>query len=196
MAAEQPRLEGNMPETKTKPEHSQQGLQRQDRSRQQNVQRWSSPFASPFEFMDRMTEEMDRTFDRMFQNFGVPRRSFLRGSLPGTREAGFTPRVEAFQKGDQFIVRADLPGMKRDDVHVELTDDALTIHGERKEEHEESREGYFHSEREYGQFYRTVPLPEGVIGESAQASFKDGVLEVTMKAAPAEANRGRKLEIK
>ncbi len=185
-----------MAEAKTKQEAThQQGLQRQDRSGQ-NVQRWSS-VGSPFEFMDRVTEEMDRAFDRMFQDLGLPRRSWSRGfGTPAASQGTWMPRVEAFQKGDQFIVRAELPGMNKDDVQVELTDDAVTIHGERKQEHEENREGYFHSEREYGHFYRSIPLPEGVIGESANASFKDGVLEVTMKAAPAEANRGRKLEIK
>ena len=81
-------------------------------------------------------------------------------------------------------------------MEVELTDDALTIRGERHEERQEEREGYFHSERQYGQFHRTIPLPEGVIVESANASFRDGVLEVSMQAAPSEANRGRKLEIK
>jgi HSP20 family protein len=93
-------------------------------------------------------------------------------------------------------VRAELPGLKKDDIQVELKEDVITIQGSRKEEHEEEREGYYHSEREYGQFYRTIPLPEGVISESAQASFKDGVLEITMQAPPAEATRGRRVEIK
>jgi HSP20 family protein len=153
---------------------------------------------NPFEMMNRMTEEMDRVFDRVFGDFGAPRRSWLTrrpfGSLE--REGHWTPHLEAFQQGDRFIVRADLPGLQKDDVKVELNENAITIHGERREEHQEEREGYFHTEREYGQFYRTVPLPEGVIGESAQASFKNGVLEITMQAPPAEATRGRRLEIR
>ncbi len=160
-----------------------------------SMQRWEpSGGIGPFDFIDRMSEEMDRVFDRVFRDFGMPRRSWWRspGAMTG-REGTWAPRVEAFQKGDRFIVRADLPGLKKEDVQVELTEDAVTIHGERREEHEEEREGYYHSEREYGQFYRTVPLPEGVIGESAQASFKNGVLEISMQAAPSE---GRKLEIK
>jgi HSP20 family protein len=112
------------------------------------------------------------------------------------REGIWSPRVEAIQKGDRFIVRADLPGLKKDDVQVELTDEALTIHGERQEEHQEEREGYFHSEREYGQFHRTIPLPEGVITESARASFRNGVLEISMQSAPSSVNRGRRIEIK
>jgi HSP20 family protein len=162
---------------------------------------------SPFELMDRMTQEIDRVFDRISRDFGFPRLSWPSQSFfdspsrrppSGTlaREGAWLPRVEAFQKGDRFIVRTELPGLRREDVQVELTDEALTIHGERREEHEEEREGLYLSEREYGQFNRTIPLPEGVIGETAQATFRDGVLEVTMQAAPSEANRGRRLEIK
>lgn len=155
-------------------------------------------YSSPFEFMDRMTEEMDRWFDRVSRDFGFPRRSALsRGGFGAlSRQGIWSPRVEAFQQGDKFIVRAELPGLKKEDVNVELTDDVVTIRGERREEQQEEREGYYHSEREYGEFYRTIPLPEGVIGESAQANFRDGVLEIAMQAAPSEANRGRRLEIK
>lgn len=152
-----------------------------------SLQRREFGAAHPFALMDQMAEEMDRAFDRMFRGWGLPRR----------HEGGsWSPRVEAYQHGDRFIVHADLPGLKKDDVHVELTEDAITIQGERRDEREEQREGYYQSEREYGQFYRTVPLPDGVITDSAQANFKDGVLEVTMQAAPAEARRGRHLEIK
>jgi len=156
---------------------------------------WAS---SPFELMDRMSDEMDRLFDRVFGDFGMPRRSSaMRAPFRSVqRENVWAPRVEAFQQGDRFIVRADLPGLKKDDVQVELTDDAITIHGERRNASEEERECYYHSEREYGQFYRMIPLPEGVIGESAKASFNNGVLEISMQAPPAEASRGRKIEIK
>ena len=165
-----------MPEAKPNRSTSSTSLQRRD-----------TGVAHPFALMDQMAEEMDRAFDRMFRGWGLPRR----------REAGlWSPRVEAFQRGDRFIVRADLPGLKKDDVHVEVTEDAITIHGDRREEHEEQREGYYRSEREYGEFYRTVPLPDGAIADSAQANFKDGVLEVTLQAPPAEATRGRRLEIK
>jgi HSP20 family protein len=173
----------------------------QDRSRR-GLQRWEPSgglsVASPFEFLDRMTEEMDRAFDRMFQDFGLSRRSSpLRSPLSGQSTSGvWAPRIEAFQKGDRFVVRAELPGLKKDDVQVDITDDALTIRGERREEHQEEREGYYHTEREYGQFARTIPLPQGAIAESAQASFRNGVLEISLQAAPSEANRGRRVEIK
>jgi len=107
----------------------------------------------------------------------------------------WTPQIETLQRGDQFVVRADLPGMKKDDVNIELTEDALTIEGERREEHEEDREGYYRSERSYGSFCRVVPLPEGAIAESAKANFNNGVLEVTIQAPPREVSRKRRVEI-
>lgn len=170
----------------------------QDRGSLQHRQPAGGWLSDPFDMMDRMTEEMDRMFERVFGDIGMPRRSWMaRSPLRSLqRENMWAPRLEAFQKADRFIVRAELPGLKKDDVQVDVTDNALTIHGERHEEHEEDREGYYHSERQYGQFYRTIPLPEGVIADSARASFKNGVLEVSMQAPPAEATRGRRLEIK
>lgn len=177
-----------------------QALARRDRDTR-DVQRWHpsrDTFGDPFEFMSRVSTELDRTFDRIWRDFGLQRRrSWLTQNLFGRRsERGiWAPRIEAFQKGDKFIVRAELPGIEKDNVEVELLDDALAIRGQRREEHEEEREGYFHSERQYGEFYRAVPLPEGAIGESAKATFRDGLLEVTMQAAPSDTRRGRRLEI-
>ena len=180
-------------------EKSVQSPVRRERDTQQ-LQRWSptsATFNDPFELMTRMSEEMDRTFDHFWRDFGLPRRSRLARGLFSrhSQHDVWAPRVEAFQKGDRFIVRAEIPGVKKNDVQVELNDDALTIRGERREEREEEREGFFQSEREYGQFYRVIPLPEGTIGESAKASFRDGILEVSMQAAPAETRHGRRLEI-
>jgi HSP20 family protein len=107
----------------------------------------------------------------------------------------WSPEIETFQRGDQFIVRADLPGMTKDNVNIELTDDSLTIEGERTEEREEDREGFYRSERSYGSFRRVVPLPEGAITESAKATFNNGVLEVTVQAPPREVSRKRRVEI-
>ena len=169
------------------------------RDRNTDMQRRTAGFGDPLEMFSRMTEEMDRTFDRMWRDFGLsPRRSWLPRGLFGGRaqQSGWAPRVEAFQKADRFIVRAELPGLKKDDVEVELTQDAVTIRGERREEREEEREGYFHTEREYGGFYRAIPLPEGVIAESAEATFRDGLLEISMQAAPSETSRGRKIDIR
>ena len=92
------------------------------------------------------------------------------------------------------MVRADLPGLNKDDVKVEVTDDMLKIAGERREEHEENHEGYRHGERRYGRFFRSIPLPEGVKAEDVRATFHNGVLEVTMPA-PQPEQRGRRIEV-
>lgn len=184
--------------------NSSQGLQRSQHRGEQGLDRWGGfPerfSAGPFEFMRRVGDEMDRVFDRVFDDFGLGRRSSTPRSLfsasPITRESLWAPRIEAFQKEDKFIVRAELPGLKKEDVDLNITDDVITIQGQRRHEHEEQREGFFHSERSYGSFYRAIPLPEGVLTDTADASFKDGVLEIKMQAPPNEVSRGRKLEIK
>jgi HSP20 family protein len=143
---------------------------------------------SPFRAMQRMADEMDRLFDDV--GFG---RRWLR---PSSREAGaelWSPEVDVFQKNNELTIRVDLPGLKREDVTVDITDNDVTIQGERKHEKEEEREGYYRSERAYGSFYRVIPLPEGAMSDQAKATFKDGVLEITMPAPPA--SRGRRLEI-
>ena len=172
-----------------------QGLAHRERERQ-GMQRWESQrYGGPFEFFDRISDEMDRTFGRVLRDIGFPGGGLLSRRAARGGQGLWTPRVEAFQQGDKFIVRAELPGLKKDDVQVELTNEAITIRGERRVEQQEEREGVYLTEREYGEFYRMIPLPDGVIGESAQATFKDGVLEIALQAPPAEANRGRRLEI-
>lgn len=105
----------------------------------------------------------------------------------------WAPQVDVFQKNNELTIKVDLPGLKKDEVTVDISDDALTIHGERRRESEEEREGFYRSERSYGSFYRVIPLPEGAITEQAKAAFRDGVLEITMPAPPA--TKGRRLEI-
>ena len=144
--------------------------------------------ASPLRAFQRMTDEMDR----MFEDFGFGRRG---AGLPW-RQTGaqlWAPEVEVFQKNNELTIRADLPGLKREDVTVDITDQEVTIEGERKHEREEEREGYYRSERGYGGFCRVISLPEGAITDQAKATFKNGVLEITMPAPPT--SKGRRLEV-
>ena len=85
-----------------------------------------------------------------------------------------------FEKDNRLVTRVDLPGMKKEDVSVEVTDGHLALSGERKRETEEKKDNFYRSEREYGSFYRAVPLPEGVKLEDVKATFSDGVLEVSV----------------
>ena len=85
--------------------------------------------------------------------------------------------------------------MNPDDVNVEIGDNAITISGERKQEHVEENGSVYRFERTYGAFYREIPLPEGAIANQAKAAFKDGVLEIKVPAPPEQVSRGRRLEI-
>jgi HSP20 family protein len=166
--------------------------------RSSNTDRSSSALASrsanPFSMLDRFAEEMDR----VFENFGFGGlRSRQSGGGFGLWPGGdmWTPELEIFQRNSELVIHADLPGLTKDDVKVDVSDNQVTIEGERQRHHDEEREGFYRSERSYGRFYRTIPLPEGVIADQAKATFKDGVLEVTIPAPPESARRGRRLEI-
>jgi HSP20 family protein len=137
--------------------------------------------ASPFELMRRFSEEMDRAFE----SFGLSRG----WGFGGGETTGWSPAVEVFERDNNLVVRADLPGLNKDDVKVEMTDSGLIIQGERKREHEEKGEGWYRSERSYGQFYRVIPLPEGANAEQAKAQFENGVLEVAVPIPESQSHR-------
>jgi HSP20 family protein len=159
-------------------------------SRRWQGDQWSGPFS----LMRQMQDEVDRWFNR----FGLDRgwsspSSWL--SRAGEQIGDWIPAVDAFQRGNEFVIRADVPGMTRTDLSVEIGDDTVTIRGERKQEQNEDREGVFWSERSYGSFTRVVPLPPGAIADSAKANFNNGVLVVVVQAPSQEARRGRKVDI-
>jgi len=141
----------------------------------------------PFRTLERFDEEVNRIFD----DFGLGR--------GGTRVSGYegamtwAPRVDVSQHKGELIIRADLPGVDKDEVKINMTEDTVTIHGERHRAQEEERDGVYRSERSYGAFYRSVALPPGTASDQAKASFKDGVLEIRMPAAPGA--KGRPLPI-
>lgn len=152
--------------------------------------------ANPFQMMRRFTQDMERFFED-FRGFSFP--NFFTNEFAPFRmefdKVEWVPQIEVLQNNGHFTVRADLPGLTKDDVKVEVTSDFLTISGERKEEKEEKQEGFYRSERTYGSFYRRIPLPEGAKTENAAATFQNGVLEITIPA-PKIAAPTRKLEIK
>jgi len=151
---------------------------------------------NPFQVMRRFTKDMERLFEN-FQGFSFPK--FFEMDFAPFRsereEFEWLPRVEVMRNNGEFMVRADLAGLKKEDVNVELTNEMMSISGERKEEKQEKEEGFYRSEFSYGNFYRQIPLPEGAQTEKASATFRNGVLEVTMPAAKATAPT-RKLDIK
>jgi HSP20 family protein len=123
---------------------------------------------NPFSLMRRMTEEMDR----VIQEFGLER--------DAGGQTGWSPAIEVSERDGKYSVRAELPGLSPNDVKVEVTNDVLVIQGERKVQHEEKDGGVERTERQYGLFYRSIPLPEGADVEHANARFQNGMLEVTV----------------
>jgi HSP20 family protein len=135
------------------------------------------PPASPITFMRRFMEDLDRLFD----GFGFGPR-LAGGGGGGSAVAAWIPPVEVEDRDGQLVIRAEIPGLTKDQIQVEFQDGQLVISGERRQEHEERREGFYRSERSYGRFYRTIPLPEGVDPENATATYTNGVLEVRLPA--------------
>jgi HSP20 family protein len=146
----------------------------------------------PFALLRKMTAELDRAFDDPFwPSFRFP--TFRELTPPG----GFTwlPKVDVFEKENRLVTRIDLPGVKKEDVKVEVTDGYLALSGERKIEKEEKKDNVYRTEREHGSFYRAVPLPEGVKLEDVKATFADGVLEVSVPLPARVEAKVRKVEI-
>jgi HSP20 family protein len=164
--------------------------------------------AHPLMLLQRMAQDMDRLFEQF--GFGRPGFSLTpgmarlfdegssggRSSLIGTQQTLWSPQVELVRRGDKLVVQADLPGVKKDDLKIEVQDDVLTLSGERREEHEEDGDGYYHSERSYGRFYRAIPLPEGVNADQVDATFANGVLEVAFAAPRREEHEAKRIEIR
>jgi len=150
----------------------------------------------PFAVIHRLAEEMDQLFNTAFSDPGMGQRALATNGGNGLKgmQAQWVPPIEVFERDGQLVVQAELPGLNAKDVTVEVTDDMLTIAGERREEHEENQEGYRVSERRYGRFFRSIPLPEGVKAEEVRAKFQNGVLEVTIPV-PQQEQRGRRIEI-
>ena len=166
-----------------------EGTQAVEPRRQGQVSRMQPwPSSGPFSTMRRFSDEMDRMFERALGGYGFPA---LERFNPWTASETFSPHVDIFERGGKLVISADLPGLTKDDVKVDITEDAVLIEGERKYEHEQREEGVYRSERGYGQFRRQIPLPEGVKSETAKANFKNGVLEVTMEAPQIAKNRRR-----
>lgn len=146
----------------------------------------------PIGMMRRMTEEMDQLFERFI---GRPIASRF-GQGQGGAAGKWMPQVEVVQQDDALLVSADLPGIRREDINIEVLHDRLTLEGERREQtpQPQTREAYRRSERCYGRFYRMIPLPHGVEPDQARASLQDGVLQIRIPM-PVAARQPRRVDI-
>jgi HSP20 family protein len=139
---------------------------------------------SPFSIMRRFSDEMDRVFSNAL--------GFARGP---SYWGGWSPAVEVRERDGNLEISAELPGLSKDDVRVECSPEGITIEGEKKQEMEKEEGGIHRSERFYGRFYRTIPVPEGAEIDKAKAEFKDGVLQVRVPLSEQARSKRRQIPI-
>jgi HSP20 family protein len=131
---------------------------------------------------------MDRFMDRFFADFARPIEA---DDFTGQT---FSPAVDIKETQGEYMVTAEVPGIKKEDIHIEVADNLLTIKGERKFEKEEKNESYHRVERSYGTFSRAFTLPTSVKADGIEAKFHDGLL--TIRIPKAEEKVPKKIEIK
>ena len=147
------------------------------------LQKYSSPF-----------EEMEHFFDDFFQ-----RRFFAPSFMPRFKFpelANVSTSIDIFEDGKDLVIKADLPGLKKEEISIDFDGDVITISGEKKAEEKTERKDFFRVERSFGAFVRKLRLPVDVQVDKANASFKDGVLEVRIPKSLAEKPKTRKIEVK
>ena len=148
-----------------------------------------SPFRGRRGFYDPVSE-VNRVFDDMLGN--LARRP--RGQQQGAEVTEWAPAIDVVTEDGNLVIRAELPGVKQEDVDITLHNNVLTVSGERKAEQEEERGGYYVRERRYGSFSRSLTVPEGVDESKIHARYENGVLEVTVEGA-AEVQEPKRIQI-
>jgi HSP20 family protein len=149
------------------------------------LMRWSprTELWDPFALVTDLQEEMNRLFETSFRRLMRP-----------DFESGFVPAIDVVEEKDHLLVKADLPGLSKDDITVTLQDNYLTIRGEKKHEAEVKEANYYRRERLYGAFNRTIELPSYVDAKKIEAHFKDGVL--TVRLPKTEEAKPKQIEVR
>lgn len=146
------------------------------------LQKYSAPF-----------EEMERMFNDFFQQ-----RFFAPSWMPRIKFPEMTDvstSVDMFEEGDELVIKAEIPGMKKEEISIDFAGDVVTISGEKKSEERTERKDYYRVERSFGSFSRKLHLPVEIKVDKAKASFKDGVLEIRMPKSEAEKQKVRKISV-
>jgi HSP20 family protein len=125
----------------------------------------------PARELDLLQGDMNRLFDTFFQGRGL-------GAAASNGSRRWIPPMDLAETDEQLVLRADLPGLEREDLEIQVKDNVLTISGERRAEHEDRKEGYHRVERSFGRFSRSLDLPDGIDASAVTAEFNRGVLEV------------------
>ena len=138
-----------------------------------------------------LQRQMNTLFDDFFSGFDVSPRALASGNF-----GGFMPSIDVKESDKEFTIRAELPGVEEKDIEVTIAHDAVTIKGEKKEEKEDKGKNYYYMERSYGSFNRVIPLSVEADAGKAEASFKNGVLNITVAKSASAKARGTKVPIK
>jgi HSP20 family protein len=146
---------------------------------ERELSRWS-----PFKDLVNMQREMSRLFDSLFADF----------ETDGNYLTSWSPRVDVLENNDAYLIKAELPGVNKNDVKIILRENVLTIKGEKKQEKEEKDHNFHRIERSYGSFERSFTLPSGVKNDKIDASYKDGVLTITLPKV--EEAKPKEIEVK
>ena len=146
-------------------------------------------------------EVLRKEVDRLFEDFGEdlwrrPIRSLAAFERAWPRKFAATPAVDVAESDKAYEITAELPGMDEKNIEVNVAHGGLTIKGEKKEEKEEKKKDYYLSERRYGSYARYFDLPEGVNADKIEATFKNGVLKVTVPKTAEAQKAAKKIEVK
>jgi HSP20 family protein len=152
------------------------------------VKKEGSGYASPF-------SEMEKWFDRAWRRpFSLLETPFWPGLKLSERDA-ISPSVDIYEEGKELVLKADIPGLKKKDLNVDLTDNVLTITGEKKKEEKIERDDYYRYERSHGSFSRKFELPEDVETGKIKAHFEDGVLEIRVPRTKVTEKKHKKISV-
>ena len=128
--------------------------------------------------------EMNEFFDR-----------FVKEIFPDRSQNNFMPKIEVRDNENNYLICAELPGMKEEDIDISFDDDTLILQGERRNEDKREGKGYFRSEISYGSFYRAIPLARDVNPDKISATFENGMLNVSIEKNQSPSARGKKIQI-
>lgn len=161
-----------------------QGKEVQKKGGERAISPTYQSFLAPFREMERLMSDL------------MGRRSWFLPSVGFPEEIITAPAVDVYEEDDNVIVKAELPGVEKNEVNVEVTDHMVTISGEKKKEEKINRQDYYRFERSYGAFNRTIMLPEDVQTDKGQASFTNGVLEIKFPKTEEAKQKKKHIEIK
>jgi len=146
-----------------------------------SLMRWE-----PMTEIRRLQEDMHRLLESFMKPFPTL-------TWPVSEVAG--PPVDVYEKDGNVVVKAELPGLKKEDIEITATEDSISLRGEFKREEEVKKEGFYRRERREGKFYRTIPMPAPIKPDQVKASFKDGILEITAPEVEEAKPKERKVPI-